>query len=168
MGTEVANGRVDQTILRYCDSESAEEISLRLGGVVSPERVAARKEVLLTTKNWVTAAQQEELILYRLRVLLAKIEERFQADDLDSAMVQLRLLKEIGNRFDKRREATQLDLEKLYGNQAAMMLRAFDIATSYLRGAFREQIDQETWDEAILEGMRRAEAELEKHRAIEE
>lgn len=160
--------KIDQTILRYCDSESAEEISRRLGGVITPERVAAQKEILLTTKKWLTATQEEELVLYRLRTLLAKIEEKFFAEDLESAMAQLRILKEISARLDKRREVNAIDLNQLYGNQAVLMLRALDLATGYLRGAFRDQIDQEKWDEALREGMYLAQAEIEKHKAIDE
>lgn len=165
MSSEVVLSKIDQTILRYCDSESAEEISRRLGGVVTPERVAALKEQLLGSKNWVTAAQQDELVLYRLRNILAQLEERYL--DLDSAMVQLRLLKEIGNRLDKRREATQIDLETYDANVAREMTRAYDIALGYMKGALRGEIDPDIWDEVARDALAHAGREVAK-KVIEE
>lgn len=157
--------KIDQTILRYCDSESADEISRRLGGVITPERVAAQKEVLLTSKKWVTEAQQEELVLYRLRTILAQLEERFL--DNDNAMVQLRFLKEIGARIDKRREATTVDLETYDLNVAREMTRVYDIALGYMKGALRGEIDPETWDALAREALAHAGREV-AQKAIDE
>lgn len=159
--------KIDQTILRYCDSESAEEISRRLGGVITPERVAAQKEALLTTKKWLTAAQEEELVLYRMRSILAKLEEKFFAENLDSATVQLRYLKEIGVRLDKRREATQVDLETYDLNVAREMTRAYEIALGYMKGALRGEIEPELWDQIAKDALAHAGAEVSK-KAVEE
>ncbi|MEF9944106.1 MAG: hypothetical protein RR758_07985, partial [Burkholderiaceae bacterium] len=145
---------IDKTILRYCEIESPEEISARLGGVITPERVAAQKEKLLTSKKWVDSAQKEELVLHRLGVILAQLESQYL--DLDNAMVQLRFLKEIGNRLDKRRAATQVDLETYDMNVAREMTRAYDIALGYMKGALRGEVDPETWDELSREALAHA------------
>lgn len=157
--------KIDQTILRYCDSESAEEISRRLGGTISPERVAEQKEKLLTSKKWLTAAQEEDLVLYRLRNILAQLEGQYL--DLDNAMVQLRFLKEIGSRLDARRAATQIDLETYDLNVAREMSRAYDIALGYMKGALRGEIDPELWDDLAKEALAHAGREVTK-KAIEE
>lgn len=156
---------IDKTILRYCDIESAEDISRRLGGVITPERVAAQKTTLLTTKRWVDAAEREELVLYRLGVILAQLEERYL--DNDNAMVQLRLLKEIGNRLDKRRAATQVDLETYDLNVAREMVRVYDIALGYMKGALRGEIDPDIWDEVAREALAHAGREV-TQKAVEE
>lgn len=160
--------RIDTTILRYCDSESAEEISRRLGGVITPERVAAQKEKLLTSKKWLTAAQEDELVLYRLRAILAKMEEQTgNYLDNDGAMVQLRLLKEIGARLDSRRAATQVDLETYDLNVAREMTRAYELALGYMKGALRADIDPDLWDEVAKDALAHAGREVAK-KAIEE
>lgn len=166
MGDEIELSHVEQTILRYADSESPESISARLGGVIEPSRVAALGKRLLAGANWLTQSEQEDLVIRRMRKIVAKMEGAYQ--DLDTQKAQIQALGEIAKRLDKRREATAVDLEKLYGNQAQIMLRAVDLATGYLRGAFREKIDQENWDAAIREGMALAAAELEKHEAVEQ
>lgn len=168
MSGEVELNWMDNTILRYSTSLSPEDISRKLNGVMSPERVAARAKELLSSANWLTMVEQEQALILRLQSILNDLEEVRTRGDYDNAEIQLRYLKEIGNRFDKRRQANAVDLNTLYGNQAQMMLRAIDKAISYLRGAFREKIDQEAWDEALREGMMHAQEELEKHKAIEQ
>lgn len=165
MSTDVVLSKIDQTILRYCDSESAEEISRRLGGVITPERVAAQKTVLLTSRRWVDAAEREELVLYRLNRILAELDTRYL--DNDNALVQLRFLKEIANRLDKRREATQVDLETYDMNVAREMVRVYDIALGYMKGALRGDIDPDVWDEVAREALAHAGREV-TQKAVEE
>lgn len=155
--------RIDTTILRYCDSRSANEISEMLGGTVSPARVAALKEELLASRKWVTQAQEEELVLYRLRNIVSRFEEADNtASDMETARVHLGYLKEIGNRLDKRRAATQVDLETYDMNVAREMVRAYDIALSYMKGALRNEIDEERWDEIAKEALAHAGREVTK------
>ncbi|MBT2484758.1 MULTISPECIES: hypothetical protein [unclassified Microbacterium] len=165
MSTDVVLSKIDQTILRYCDSESAEEISRRLGGVITPERVAAQKTVLLTSKRWVDAAEQDELVLYRLRNILAQLEEKYL--DLDNALVQLRFLKEIGARLDKRREATKIDLETYDLNVARVLGQVVDQSLSYMKGALRSEVDPDLWDQLVIEAMRHAQTVIEQ-KAVED
>lgn len=154
---------LDVKLLQLADSFSPEEIGERLR--LSPSAVAARITELLKMRDWLTAAQEDALITLRMKRILAQLEERYL--DLDNAMMQLRLLKEIGNRLDKRQAATSVDLNTLYDNQGRIMARAFDIALSYMRGALRDEIDPERWDELTDEALQHAEAELQKHEAIE-
>lgn len=161
-------GAFDAIILRHCDSKSPAEISEMFNGAITPKGVAKRVQELIENPNWLTQAQQEEIILRRMRELVAKIEEQSKEyRSVEMYEAHIRALEAVAKRVDKRRETNAVDLNSLYGNQAAIMLRALDLATGYLRGAFREQIDQEKWDEAIREGMSLARKEVEKHKAIE-
>lgn len=138
-----------------------------LGGTVSPERVMAIKEELLTSRRWVTVAQEEELVLFRLREIVAKFEEVDTMSDMDSARVHLAYLKELGNRLDKRRAATQVDLETYDYNVARQMVAAYDIALGYMKGALRDEIDEERWDQIAKEALAHAGREVAKKAVTE-
>ena len=117
---------VDDTILRYADSRSAEEISKMLGGMISPMQVAERRNFLLTSRNPLTDAQQETLVLYKMRSLLAEMEGKYL--DMDNAKFQLQALKTLGDQYDKRKAATDDQLSRLYANQAQIMFDAIRMA----------------------------------------
>lgn len=168
MTEEVENlSRIDREILRYADSKSPQEISDAFGGAITPERVAERAHALLKSKKWLTSAQEEELVLYKLRNVVTQLERLDATIDLDAAKVQLGFLKEIGNRLDKRRAATQVDLETYDLNVAREMTRAYDIALSYMKGALRGEIDPEVWDQLAADALAHAGREVMK-KAIEE
>lgn len=113
-------------ILRYADSRSAEEISEMLKGLISPVKVAERRNFLLTSRDPLTEAQQGSLILYKMRSLLAEMEGKYL--DLDNAKFQLAMLKTLGEQYDKRKTATDDQLSRLYANQAQIMYEAIRIA----------------------------------------
>jgi len=155
---------IAQKLLSMADRMSFEEMSNELGGVIKPGAIAAKLSELLKAPDWMSAAQEDRLLTIRLSQILATLEERFQ--DVENMTLQLKLLKELGNRLDKRQAATQLDLNTLYDNQGRIMGRAFDIALTYMRGALRDEIDGERWDELAKEGLEHAQVELQKHQAI--
>lgn len=163
LGSEL--NKVDQTIIRYADHRSAEEISTMLGGVISPAKVMARGQELIKNRNWLSATQEDELVLMKLRGILAELETRYL--DNEGAGVQLRLLKEIGKRLDTRRAATVVDLETYDLNVAREMTRVYDIALGYMKGALRGDIDPELWDSVSAEALAHAGREVSK-KAIEE
>src|SRR3954471_10594880 len=158
--------RVDDTILSLAASHSPEEISEALAGRVPPATIAAHTQTLLKSKNWLTATQEDRLVTIRLNNMLADLERR--GWDLDSVKVRLSILKEIGNRLDKRTAATDEDLNKLYGNQGRIMAQAFDLALSFMKGALREAVDPERWEEAKAEGLRHAQLELSRYQSEDE
>jgi len=160
--------RVDDKILAMAGTHSPEEISLALGGVVSPAKIAAHTQSLLRSKNWLTATQEDRLITIRLNNMLLDLEERYRNLDLDSVKVRLSILKEIGARLDKRAAATTEDLNKLYGNQGRIMAQAFDLALSYMKGALRDAVDPEKWEELKQEGLRNAQLQLTRLTAEED
>jgi hypothetical protein len=158
-------GPLDDQILQLADSHSPEEISEKMNGVLSPEVVASRLQMLLKSKNWLTAAQEDALITLKLKRVLVELEGKFL--DIDNAKMRLSFLKEIGSRLDKRSAASETDLTKLYDNQGAIMGRVYDSALSYMKGALRESVNAELWDELAREALMNAQVELAKHQAIE-
>lgn len=159
--------RLDDKMLSMADSRSPKEISQALGGVITPTRVAARIKELLETRDWLTETQQDQMVSMKMKKLLARLEENSQnfiTDD--AAKVQLAALKAIGERLDKRRAATQVDLNTYHVNVGREMARVYDIALSYMKGALRDAIDPAAWDEAATEAMIHARGELAK-RAVD-
>lgn len=133
--TRPAN-KVDDKLLQLADSHSAEEISALLGGVLSPKTVASHTKKLLKSKNWLTRAEESQLLLHRLRKVLIELEGKFL--DNDNATQRLRYIKEIGARYDARDAATQVDLDVLYGNQAIIMGQAIELALQKALTSLRE------------------------------
>lgn len=157
---------MDDTILRYADSHSPEEISYMLGGLVSPERIAGRVQELLKSKNWLTRAQQQQRLYLTLTGLLAKLQERYL--DLDTAKVILATVKELFKQTQELGKATDEDLNKLYGNQGLIMARIVDKSLSYMQGAFRDEIPAEKWEAVMYEALQIARDEIALHEIEED
>ena len=153
---------VDSKILQYAGSHSPEEISYMLRPlIISPERIMARTQELLKSKNWLDLAQNQQRLHLVLQDMLSKIQSQFL--DKDNAKIILGTVKELFSQTERMGRATEDDLNKLYGNQGLIMARVVDTALSYMRGAFREEIDPERWDAALAEALTIAQAEIAKH-----
>jgi len=114
---------------------SPEELSALVGGVIRPDRVAAHVKKLLKARNWLDEAELDSLVTYKLQRILSEMETRYM--DVENATIQLKLLKEVGARLDKRKAATEIDLGVLYGNQARLMAQAL---TMTVEAAFAELV----------------------------
>ena len=84
---------IDDTILKYADSMSPDEISMSLGGVISPAAVAARTQSLLKAKDWLTEAQEDQLVTLRMKELVYGIT----SNDYKYLDVKLRALIALGD-----------------------------------------------------------------------
>lgn len=166
MAAESDLSGIDDKVLSLADRLSPEEISREIGGVLSPAGVRVRLNHLLRERDWLESTQKEQLILRRMNKVIDELEDRTKYD-LDSAKVLLQYLKASADRLDKRNAAREIDLNTLYGNQAKIMARAYDIALAHMRGALRGEIEAAVWDEAAREALMYARAELEKHQAVE-
>lgn len=159
--TALEISRLDEKMLQLADTRSPKEISAALGGVITPARVATRIKELLETRDWLTDAQQDAQVVRRMRELLGKLERSFNATgdqiiDLDNAKVQLSILKAIGDRLDKRRAATDAELNALYENQASLMFEAIRHAVRAGFSEIRELhdgIDQADMDQAVRKAL---------------
>lgn len=162
---ETTISEIDEKILRYAATYSPEEISVKLGGIASPGRIAARVQALLHSRDWLTSTQQDQLITFKLQRILLDFEDRVL--DVDNAKIRISLLKDIGVRLEKRQAATEVDLGRLYANQGAIMGRVFDNALTYMEGALRDKVDPELWAKLKEEALYSAQAEVAKYEAIE-
>lgn len=165
----VARSRIDDTILRYASSESPEQIAQRLAAdaatAISAAAVAQRRTELLTAPPLLKEAEEMRALDLRLKSIVAQLEESHLS--LDHAKVILLYLKEIGVRMDKRVAAREIDVATWEGNMGSLLARSVDLALSFMRGALREEIDADRWDDLLLEGMAHARREIEKSRAVE-
>ncbi|ALJ19502.1 hypothetical protein [Microbacterium sp. No. 7] len=156
---------IDRAIDLYIGLYSPVDISReQFGGSVPASVIRERAEKVLSV-DWLTAAQQEELVLRKLRNITSRLELELANQgflNLDNISAQLATLREQGRRLDARRAAAKVDVERYSANVAHEMVRAYDIALSYLRGALREQISDEHWAELTTEALLHAEREVMK------
>ena len=154
--------KVDDKILQLADTHSPEEISFTLGGVVSPAAVAAQTQKLLKSKSWLSAAQEDALVTFRMRKILLELEGRYM--DIENAGMRLKLLKEIGVRLDKRAAATSSDINMFYAAQAVQVGQTIELAlhktVEVLREAYPE-LTEATAREALKVALPAAAAEIE-------
>ncbi|QIK64522.1 hypothetical protein G7068_16230 [Leucobacter viscericola] len=165
IATRPANA-MDDKILQLAGSRSPEEISFMLGGLITPERIASRTQELLKSKNWLTQQQEQRRLYLTLSALLATLQDGYF--DLDKAKVILATVKQLSAQAERLGAATEEDLNKLYGNQGRIMAQVVDGAFGYMRGALRERVPAELWDELMIEALSHARDEIAKHEAIEE
>jgi hypothetical protein len=164
------SGQIDRLLLQGAASgRSAKELSALTNGVVKPEEARLRVSALLEERDWLSQAQRKKLLLEDLHVLKDELFDRinrYASTDAVSPLVGV--LKEIGNRLDKGDAATEIDLNRLYENQGVLMGRVVDQALSYMKGALRQQVDADLWDELVKEALINAQTEIAKYEAIEE
>ena len=156
---------IDQVLIRYADTLSANAISFKIGGILTAEQVASRIAQLLDTPDRLTELQQDQLVTLKMRQLVVQFEEMTLT--ARTGEVMLRALELIGNRLDKRSESTQKDLSTLYAFQGTVLLDAVSIAMAHMRGAMTASSPQAEveWDNALESAIRFAQIELSRHDA---
>lgn len=154
---------VDAVLIQYGDSLSPAALSYKLDGALTPEQCAARLAQLLDAPDWLTAAQQDQLVTLKMRQLIAKLEEMTLTARVAEVIVNA--LKALGERLDRRAAATEKDLRTLYSFQGQVMLDAVNIAMAHMRGIITkgDPIAEEQWDNALESAIRYAQIELTKH-----
>lgn len=140
---------------------SAEEISSRLQGVLSPARVMIRTKEILSGGNWLTDLEKERALIRILQTNLAELRSNYL--DLDNAKVQLQYVKAILEQIDKRKKVLDETYNLIEVNQGRLMGRVYDMALSYIRGAFRQEVDAAKWDEVKQAALLHAREELAKY-----
>ncbi len=154
----------DQLITGAARGLSPEDISREIGGVMSPARVMVRTRELLRAGDWLEEKESEQALLIVLR---NRVYELQKAKDLESIKVQASIIKELLTQLDKRQKANEVDLNTFNANVGRVLGQVVDRTLAYMRGAFREEIDVEKWDEALEEALIMAQSEIEKHQAVE-
>lgn len=158
---------VDAVIVRYADSLSPAQISFKIEGLLSPEQVMVRIGQLLDSPDWLSAAQQDQLVTLKMRQLVVELEEMPRT--ARNAEILIRALEAVGNRLDKRAAATEHDLSTLYAFQGAVMLDAIQKALGHMRSALTgaEKLSREEWDTALSAALRVAQVEISAHDSTE-
>ena len=140
---------------------SMEEISERLNGAISPAQAGDRIKQLFKMKDWLTAAEEDQALMLEFRRILTTLKERYE--DNDNLTLQIKVLDKLSGRLDKRREATNTDLNTYSQNIGRQIGRVVDNAMSYMQGALRDQIDPDIWDELKKEALQHARSEIAKN-----
>lgn len=133
---------IDALIVRYADSLSPQQIAFKLEGALTPEQVMVRIGQLLDSPDWLSTAQQDQLVTLKMRQLVVELEEMPRTTR--NAEVLLRGLEAIGARLEKRQAATSADLSRLYAFQAAAMVDAIEKALKMIQKSLDEGVDRET------------------------
>lgn len=154
---------VDQVLIRYADTLSLNALSFKLEGVLTPEQCGTRLSQLLDSTDWLTNAQQDQLVTLKMRQLVVNLEQMTLTARV--AEVLVRALESIGNRLDRRTEATQKDLSTLYAFQGTVLLDAVNIAMAHMRNTVTKgnKLAEKQWDDALESAIRFAQIELAKH-----
>lgn len=165
MATKLSD--VDQIIIRYADSMSAQAISYKINGVLTPEQVMARIAFLVEAPDRLTQLQQDQLVTLKMRQIIAELEEMPRTTR--NAEVILQGLERVGNRLDKRQESTERELSTLYAFQGVAFLNAVEVAMAHMRGSLTKgnPIAEEQWDNAKESAIRYAQIELSKYETKE-
>lgn len=154
---------VDQVLVRYADTLTPQAISFKLDGLLTPEQVMARITQLVDTPDWLSGAQQDNLVTMKMRQLIVELEEMPRT--VRNAEVLIRALESLGNRLDKRVAATQKDLSQLYAFQGTVMLEAINTAMTHMKARLTgaSGLSEEEWDSALESALRHAQMEIGKH-----
>lgn len=156
---------VDNVLIRYADTLSPEAISFKVESVLTPAQVRNRIAELLRSPDWLTSAQEDQLITLKMRQLVVGFEE--MPLNARTGEILLRALEAVGTRLEKRQEATEKDLATLYAFQGKAMLEAIAIAVTHMRTELTGGVaeSEQKWDAAKENAIRYAQIELSKHDA---
>lgn len=149
----MARGKsVDDQLIELAAMEiSAEEISRRLGGAITPARVRQRVSDLLTAGDWLTDVQKERALIRILHMnLMAMRGEELNADN---AKLQLQYANVLLDRLDKRQAVTSQQLETYNANVGRTLGEVVIHALAYMKGALSAEIDAQRWDLLVEDAM---------------
>jgi hypothetical protein len=153
---------IDAVIVRYADSMSPAAISFKIEGRLSPEQVMVRIGQLLDSPDWLTTAQQDQLVTLKMRQLVAELEEMPRTTR--NAEVLLRGLEAVGARLEKRQAATTQDLTQLYAFQGVAMVDEIEKIVTAIKAKMPElsTLDMVRWNALLSVELRNAQMRLAK------
>lgn len=158
---------VDAILIRYADTESAEAISFRIEGILTPKQVAARIDQLLAAPDRLSMLQQDQLITLKMRQVVNQLEETMSGGHVTARTAEVVLggLEKIGNRLDKRQESTERELKSLYAFQGVAFLDAVIEALNFIKqnAVGADKIPEEEWDRHLENATRKAQLSLAVH-----
>lgn len=156
---------VDAVIVRYADTLSPAQIAHKIEGILTPQQVMTRIGQLLESSDWLTLTQQDVLVTLKMKQLVVELEE--QPRTSRNAEILVRALEAVGTRLDKRKEATEQDLSRLYAFQGTVMLDAIQKAMEHMKKQLTSSpdsaLDAAEWDASLAQALRLAQLEVESH-----
>ncbi|MEV5068868.1 hypothetical protein MRBLMI12_000424 [Microbacterium sp. LMI12-1-1.1] len=153
---------IDDALLNGAVLElSAEAISERIGGILSPPRVMLRLRELLSGGTRLDDLEHERAVMMLLEKNLIALQNLPQKGS-EEYRVLLSYAKALFDRMDKRKASIQAELNTYDQNVGRQLGHVVDLAMGYLRGAVRDQIDGAKWDELVEEAMAMAWNEIQK------
>lgn len=121
---------IDKALVRHGDTMSLTELSFKIKGVLTPEQCGARLAQILDAPDWLTLTYQDQLITHKMRLVIADLEANARTDR--NGEVLMNALEKLGNRLEKRMQATEKDLNTLYAFQGGVLLDAVQAYNDYL------------------------------------
>lgn len=152
--------QADEVLIRYADTLSPADISYKINGLLSPSQVRTRIIQLLETPDWLTSIQQDQLVTLKMRQLIVRLEEMTLTSR--TAEILIRALEALGNRLDRRYQANEVDLHRLYAFQGAAFLDAVTSAMAEMKHRLTtgEPITERDWDLALEPAITHAQLQL--------
>lgn len=143
---------VDDQLIELAAAEvSAEEISRRLGGAITPARVHQRVTDLLNAGDWLTDVQKERALIRILHMNLMQMRDTEL--NVDNAKLQLQYANVLLANLEKRQTATAGQLETYNSNVGRTLGQVVLHALGYIKGALSAEIDPARWDAIVEEAM---------------
>jgi len=140
---------MDERILSHA-RKSISEIAQLTG--LEPGETAERLSRLFEDRGWRTERQDERLMLIELGDLITDARTRLKnvsdEDYAGVAKIVLGAMQQMADRWDKRRQLVENDIEKITLANARLFGRAFDAALQHLTDGLK-QLHPEITDEEI-------------------
>jgi hypothetical protein len=159
--TSAKLSEIDEVLIQYADTLSAEAISFKIEGALTPAQVRQRIADILATPDWLTAVQQDQLVTQKMRLLVSKLEELPLT--ARTAEVMLAGLRAVGERLDKRQAANEADLNRHYAFEGVMLLENLESALGAILEYLGDNLSPAEHDTAIELGLRHAQLEQAKY-----
>lgn len=148
---------IDEKLLSNARSSIA-ELSKLTG--LEPEDVAERMGHLLEDRGWMTERMQERFMLIELGDLIADSKKRLANTDDENyagiAKITLGAMQQMADRWDKRRQLVEADIEKITLAHARLFGRAFDAALEHVTDGLKilhPEITDEEISALVEEGL---------------
>jgi hypothetical protein len=166
----MADGTLNTTILKHAASGlSPEEISARIGHVLSPAKVALHvKKLIASSDDYLSIPEQIRLNLQAMRATLGTLQAQYL--DKDNAKIRLAYFQAVAKELDRLQKTNDQDYEMYTASVGRAMAAAYDLAMTHAGGRVigrTEPITLEEWSAIKRESLEIAAAEVAK-RQLEE
>lgn len=153
-------GDLDKKVLKLAaEGHAPEEISRRIGGVLSPAKTVLHIHKLLATPDsYLSAPQQIQLQLREMRDVYSELRDHYT--DEKNAKTLLDYSKAIISTIQDLQTRNDVDVNSYNAAVGRAMAQTYDIALAHIGGALRDKIDPEEWATLKREALEVAQAEV--------